>query len=65
VDEILNLKIKHLSNGNLTLEKVVQKVDKDRVSATIYGVWYIEKYMDNITIVDGDEVEELAKYIMW
>lgn len=65
VDEILNLKIKHLNNGNLTLERVVQKMDKDRVSATIYGVWYILKYLDYIIETNSNDVEELAKYIMW
>lgn len=65
IDEILNLKIKHLSNGNLTLERVVPKMDKDRVSATIYGVWYILKYLDYVVDDKTDDVEELAKYIMW
>lgn len=57
IDEILNLKIKHLSNGNLTLERVVGKMNKDRVSATIYGVWYIMKFMDNV--IEQDERGDL------
>lgn len=65
IDEILNLKTKPLSNGNLTLEKVVAKMDKDRVSSTIYGVWYILKFLDYTEPETGDDLEELSKYIMW
>lgn len=43
-EEIANLKLKHLNNGGVTIEKVVNKLDKDRVSATIYALWYINKY---------------------
>ena len=43
-EEIANLKLKHLANGGVTLEKVVKKMDKDRVSATIYVLWYINEY---------------------
>ena len=32
-EEIANLKLKQLPNGNVTIEKVVKKLDKDRVSA--------------------------------
>ena len=53
VDEILNLKTKQLPNGNLTLEKVVKKMDKDRASATIYGVWYIKKFIYPITFFNA------------
>lgn len=47
-EEIANLKLKHLSNGNITLEKVVKKMDKDRVSATIYVLWYINEFCRDI-----------------
>ena len=43
-EEIANLKLKHLNNGGVTIEKVVNKLDKDRVSATIYVLWYINKF---------------------
>lgn len=64
VDEILNLKTKQLPNGNLTLEKVVKKMDKDRASATIYGVWYMKKFMDNFCETDDRSNEEyLLSYL--
>lgn len=43
-EEVANLKLKHLGNGGVTLEKVVKKMDKDRVSALIYVLWYINEY---------------------
>lgn len=43
-EEIANLKLKHLSNGGVTIEQVVKKVDKDRVSALIYVLWYIMEF---------------------
>lgn len=44
IEEAANLKLKHLSNGSVTIERVVKKIDKDRVSAMIYMLWYINKY---------------------
>ncbi len=43
-EETANLKLKHLPNGGVTIEKVVKKLDKDRVSATIYVLWYINEF---------------------
>lgn len=43
-EETANLKLKHLPNGNVTIEKVVKKLDKDRVSATIYVLWLINTF---------------------
>lgn len=52
-EEIANLKLKHLNNGGVTIEKVVNKLDKDRVSATIYVLWLInERYRDIYTNSD-------------
>ena len=47
-EEIANLKLKHLPNGNVTIEKVVSKLDKDRVAALIYCLWYIMEFCQNI-----------------
>jgi len=41
VEEIANLKLKHMNNGGLSVEKVVNKVDKDRFSALSYVLFYI------------------------
>ena len=65
VEEIINLRLKHLSNGKLSIEKVVSKVDKDRFSALLYGLWFINKHMSIIVEDKGDDLEELSKYIMW
>lgn len=47
-EEIANLKLKQLPNGNVTIEKVVKKMDKDRVSALIYVLWYINEFCKDI-----------------
>ena len=47
-EEIANLKLKHLNNGGVTIEKVVSKLDKDRVSATIYVLWLINEYFRDV-----------------
>lgn len=44
IEETANLKLKHLPSGGITIDKVVKKIDKDRVSATIYMLWYITKF---------------------
>lgn len=43
-EEIANLKLKHMTNGALSVEKVVKKVDKDRFSALSYLIFYITEY---------------------
>lgn len=50
IEETANLKMKHLSNGGLTIEKVVAKIDKDRVSALIYMLWYIDKFVRDLSV---------------
>ena len=52
IEEAANLKLKHLSNGGVTIEKVVKKIDKDRVSAMIYMLWYINKFAKEIDSSD-------------
>jgi len=43
-EEIANLKLKHMNNGGLSIEKVVKKLDKDRFSALSYLIWYIIEF---------------------
>jgi len=43
-EEIANLKLKHMNNGGLSVEKVVKKLDKDRFSALAYLIYYIMEY---------------------
>lgn len=47
-EEIANLKLKELGGGSVTVEKVVKKVDKDRYSALVYLLYYVEKYRKSI-----------------
>lgn len=49
IEETANLKMKHLSNGGITIEKTVSKIDKDRVSALIYMLWYIDKFVKDLS----------------
>lgn len=46
--EITNLKLK-VSGKNLSVEKVVRKIDKDRFSATAYGIFYILEFCNKDT----------------
>lgn len=49
IEEAANLKMKHLSNGGITIERVAKKVDKDRVSALIYMLWYVDKFAKDVS----------------
>ena len=42
--EIANLKLKVMSGNNLSVEKVVRKIDKDKFSATSYCIFYIMEF---------------------
>ena len=46
-EEIANLKLRQMPSGGLSVEKVVRKVDKDRFSALMYVVWYINEFCKN------------------
>ena len=48
LEETANLKLKHLPNGGVTIEKVVKRLDKDRVSSTMYVLWYISEFCRDI-----------------
>lgn len=65
IDEILNIRVKHLPNGKLAIEKVVKKLDKDRFTSLAYGLWYIKVFLDNAVVDDGksdfDYLSEFAR----
>ena len=42
--EIANLKLKVMAGNNLTVEKVVKKIDKDKFSALSYCIFYILEF---------------------
>ncbi|HEY5588888.1 MAG TPA: hypothetical protein VIK86_08035 [Candidatus Paceibacterota bacterium] len=46
IEEVSNLKLKHLNGGKLTVEQLTKRVDKDRFSAVSYGAWYIKTFED-------------------
>lgn len=48
IEEISNLQLKHLPSGKLSIIKVQNKINKDRVSSLMYVLWYIKTYEDNI-----------------
>lgn len=61
IDEVSNLKLKKTQNS-ITVEQVIKRVDKDRYSATAYGLYYIELFMNNYEDVDYDDEDELVYY---
>ena len=61
-EEIANLKLKILANGNLTVEKSVRKMNKDRWSALAYVIYYIMEYENNVVNNDASELEMLNSY---
>ena len=61
-EEIANLKLKILANGNLTVEKSVRKMNKDRWSALAYVIYYIMEYENNVVNNDTSELEMLNSY---
>lgn len=50
VEEISNLKIKHISGGSISVEQLVRKIDKDRYSALAYMLWYVHEFESKIKI---------------
>jgi ribonucleoside-diphosphate reductase alpha chain len=55
IEEIANLKLK-LGNGTgkLAIEQIVRRIDKDRFSALIYGLWYIKSFESVVKTNDFD-----------
>lgn len=58
-EEIANLKLKHMTNGALSVEKVVKKVDKDRFSALSYLIFYITEYCSVVKPKNTDNCKTL------
>lgn len=60
--EIANLKMKTLGNGNLTVEKSVKKMNKDRWSALAYVIFYIMEYQNTIEYNDRSDIDIISLY---
>lgn len=61
-EEIANLKLKVLNNGNLTVEKTVSKLNKDRFSCLSYCIFYIMEYCNNISEENQSDYDLLSEY---
>jgi hypothetical protein len=59
-EEIANLKLKHMTNGALSVEKVVKKLDKDRFSALSYLIFYITEYCSAVKSKTNTNVSSLT-----
>lgn len=53
LEEVANLKIKHLQSGKLSLEQVTKRVDKDRYSSLSMVLWYVKNYMDKVVVKEN------------
>jgi hypothetical protein len=63
IEEIANLQLKTLSSGKLSIDKVIKKYNKDRVSAIMYALWYIKTFEDNIYDTSDTDLSNFAKSI--
>lgn len=61
VEEIANLKLRHLTNGAVTVEKVLNKIDKDRFSSLMYALWWAMSYDNMLKTDNKDLVMTIAK----
>lgn len=60
VEEVANLKIKHLTNGEVTVERVLNKIDKDRYSSLAYALWWAMTYDNTLQVDDKDLIMTIA-----
>ena len=54
------LKIKHLTNGEVTVERVLNKIDKDRYSSLAYAIWWAMTYDNTLEVDNKDLVMTIA-----
>ena len=66
VEEVANLQLKPLPSGKVTIVKVINKYNKDRVSSLMYVLWYIKSFEDNLFEDDGiSDSDFLAEFAMF
>ncbi|MFS0857347.1 hypothetical protein [Paenibacillus taichungensis] len=46
IEEVSNLKLKPAQNNKITVEQVVKKINKDRYSSLMMGLWYIDTFLN-------------------
>lgn len=63
IEEVANLKLKTTKNNNdVTVEQVTKRIDKDRYSATAYGLYYISLFMEQESEEQYDEDDDLVYF---
>lgn len=66
IEEIANLQLKPLPSGKVTIVKVINRLNKDRVSALMYVLWYIKTFEDNMMEENElSDLDYLAQYAMF
>lgn len=63
VDEIANLKMKILPSGQLTVDRVITRMGKDKFSALAYGLWYAKTFED--MEYTQDDIEDILSAIIF
>lgn len=63
MEEISNLKVKHMPNGGLSVSKVVSRLDKDRYSALAYMIWYINEYENSYIRNEEIDLSEIHSLV--
>lgn len=62
IEEIANIKIKHLSGGKMTEQRISRRVDKDRYSALVYGLYYIKEFCDKRKKKEDVDISKLFTF---
>ena len=60
IDEVANLKLKK-TQSSVSVESVVKRIDKDRYSATAYGLYYIDVFMN----IEEEEFDDNVNPVLW
>jgi ribonucleoside-diphosphate reductase alpha chain len=60
IEEIANLKLKQLSGGKYTVERLTKRVDKDRYSSLAYALWMVKTQLDDsINVTENSATDYL------
>lgn len=62
IDEVANLKLKKTTNS-ITVEQTVKKVDKDRYSALVYGLYYISLFLERNE--EDEDYSNETECVLW
>lgn len=62
IDEIANLKLDISENNTFKLSRLSRRIDKDRYSALVYGLYYIKKFEEQNTIQHDFDI---SKYFLF